>query len=129
MNKGLKQHTKQLKHTVGDASTSINLFKNDGNMHILLPLIATTGLNPFETSLIFNYQDKDVDGIFGKGFKLNHYAKITKNGNIVTLQKILGHSSLQMTQNYINLLVSDMKKDVEEFNILREFKREPIRIA
>lgn len=90
MNKGLKQHTKQLKHTVGNASTSINLFKNDGNMHILLPLIATTGLNPFETSLIFNYQDKDVDGIFGKGFKLNHYAKITKNGNIVTLNNADG---------------------------------------
>lgn len=54
---------------------------------------------------------------------------VLMNGNIVTLQKILGHSSLQMTQNYINLLVSDMKKDVEEFNILREFKREPIRIV
>lgn len=54
---------------------------------------------------------------------------VLMNGNIVTLQKILGHSSLQMTQNYINLLVSDMKKDVEEFNILREFKKEAIRIA
>lgn len=54
---------------------------------------------------------------------------VLMNGNIVTLQKILGHSSLQMTQNYINLLVSDMKKDVEEFNILREFKRESIKIG
>ena len=54
---------------------------------------------------------------------------VLMNGNIVTLQKILGHSSLQMTQNYINLLVSDMKKDIEEFNILREFKRESIKIA
>lgn len=54
---------------------------------------------------------------------------VLMNGNIVTLQKVLGHSSLQMTQNYINLLVSDMKKDVEEFNILREFKREAIKIG
>ncbi len=54
---------------------------------------------------------------------------VLMNGNIVTLQKILGHSSLQMTQNYINLLVSDMKKDIEEFNILREFKREAIKIG
>lgn len=53
---------------------------------------------------------------------------VMMNGNLVTLQKVLGHSSLQMTQNYINLLVSDMKKDIEEFNILREFKREAIRI-
>jgi integrase/recombinase XerD len=34
-----------------------------------------------------------------------------------------------MTQNYINLLVSDMKKDIEEFNILREFKRESIKMG
>jgi len=29
-------------------------------------------------------------------------------GNVVTLQKILGHSSLDITQNYLNLLVCDM---------------------
>lgn len=81
MNTGLKQFTKQLKHTIGNATTSINLFKNDSNMHIMLPLIATSGLNSFETSLIFNYQDKDKTGIFGKGFKLNHYASIAENGN------------------------------------------------
>lgn len=50
-------------------------------------------------------------------------------GNVVTLQKILGHSSLDITQNYLNLLVSDIQKDVEEFNILREFKREGIKMA
>lgn len=49
-------------------------------------------------------------------------------GNVVTLQKVLGHSSLQITQNYINLLVSDMTKDIEEFNILREFKRESLKM-
>ena len=54
---------------------------------------------------------------------------VLMNGNVVTLQKVLGHGSLQMTQNYINLLVSDMKKDIEEFNILREFKRENIKIG
>ena len=54
---------------------------------------------------------------------------VLMNGNLVTLQKVLGHSSLQMTQNYINLLVSDMKKDIEEFNVLSEFKRESIKIG
>ena len=49
-------------------------------------------------------------------------------GNVVTLQQILGHSSLDITQNYLNLLVSDIQKDVEEFNILREFKRESIKM-
>lgn len=53
---------------------------------------------------------------------------ILAGGNVVTLQKILGHSSLDITQNYLNLLVSDVQKDVEEFNILREFKRESIKL-
>lgn len=54
---------------------------------------------------------------------------VTMGGNVVTLQKILGHSSLEITQNYLNILVSDIKKDVEEFNILREFKKESIKIG
>jgi len=53
---------------------------------------------------------------------------VTMGGNVVTLQKILGHSSLAITQNYLNILVSDIKKDVDEFNILREFKKESIKM-
>lgn len=53
---------------------------------------------------------------------------VTMGGNVVTLQRILGHSSLAITQNYLNILISDMKKDVDEFNILREFKRESIKL-
>ena len=54
---------------------------------------------------------------------------VTMGGNVVTLQKILGHSSLEITQNYLNILVSDIKKDIEEFNILREFKKESIKMG
>ena len=54
---------------------------------------------------------------------------VTMGGNVVTLQKILGHSSLAITQNYLNILVSDIKKDVEEFNVLREFKKESIKMG
>lgn len=53
---------------------------------------------------------------------------VLMGGNVVTLQKILSHSSLEITQNYLNMLVSDIKEDVEEFNILREFKRESIKV-
>lgn len=53
---------------------------------------------------------------------------VLAGGNVVTLQKILGHSSLDITQNYLNLLVSDIQKEIEEFNILQEFKRESIKM-
>ncbi|MCM1543908.1 MAG: tyrosine-type recombinase/integrase [Ruminococcus sp.] len=53
---------------------------------------------------------------------------VLMGGNVVSLQKILGHSSLEITQNYLNLLVSDVSRDIEEFNILREFKSQSIKM-
>jgi integrase/recombinase XerD len=41
----------------------------------------------------------------------------------VSLSKLLGHSSLDITQNYINLLVSDIAKEVNEMNVLEKFYR------
>ena len=46
---------------------------------------------------------------------------ILNGGNVVSLSKILGHSSLQITQNYINLLVSDVSKEVAAINLLDKF--------
>lgn len=46
---------------------------------------------------------------------------ILNGGNVVTLQKILGHSSLAITQNYINLLVSDAVEEVNEINLIDLF--------
>lgn len=78
MNKGLKKFTKQITLAVGNAAeTSININKQDANLHISVPLIATIGLNPIETSLTFNLQDKAINNEFGKGFKLNFYKKIS----------------------------------------------------
>lgn len=54
---------------------------------------------------------------------------VLMGGNVVSLQKILGHSSLDITQNYLNYLVTDVAKDVEEFNVLRMFKSETIKMA
>ena len=53
---------------------------------------------------------------------------VLMGGNVVTLQKILGHSSLEITQNYLNLLVSDIAQDVEDFNVLRQFKSQSIKM-
>ena len=52
---------------------------------------------------------------------------ILNGGNVVSLSKMLGHSSLQITQNYINLLVSDVAKEVETINLLDKFAP-PLRI-
>lgn len=46
---------------------------------------------------------------------------ILNGGNVVFLSKLLGHSSLQITQNYVNLLVSDVAKEVENINLLDKF--------
>lgn len=53
---------------------------------------------------------------------------ILAGGNVVTLQKILGHSSLAITQNYLNVLTSDIKKDIDRYNILEEFTKEYIKL-
>lgn len=46
---------------------------------------------------------------------------ILSGGNPAILQKVLGHSNLQITTNYLNILVADIKKDMNRFNILEEF--------
>lgn len=46
---------------------------------------------------------------------------ILNGGNVVSLSKMLGHSNLSITQNYINLLVTDLAKQVEEINLLDKF--------
>jgi len=53
---------------------------------------------------------------------------VTMGGSVVTLSKILGHSSLAITENYLNILTCDLKKDIDKFNILQEFKRETIKM-
>ena len=47
-------------------------------------------------------------------------------GSVVTLQKILGHSSLAITENYLNVLTSDLKEDIDRVNIIRSLKEERI---
>ena len=46
---------------------------------------------------------------------------VLNGGNVVSLSKMLGHSNLSITQNYINLLVSDLAKQVEEISLLDKY--------
>ncbi len=47
---------------------------------------------------------------------------------VTSLQKLLGHSSLLITEHYLNILVTDLKKDIEKFNILQEFTGNHIKL-
>lgn len=78
------------------------------------------------------WQYNENRGIDTKGMhRMRHtFAKkwVLMGGSVVTLSKILGHSSLAITENYLNILTCDLKKDIDEFNILKEFKKETIKM-
>ena len=55
----------------------------------------------------------------------HNFAKgwIQNNGNMFALQKILGHSSLDMTRRYVKLFSEDIKEDYDRFSPLDSMKR------
>lgn len=55
----------------------------------------------------------------------HNFAKgwVQSNGNMFALQKILGHSSLDMTRKYVRLFSEDIKEDFDKFNPLDNLKR------
>lgn len=64
--------------------------------------------------------------------RLRHtFAKkwVLAGSSIVSLRMILGHANLEITQNYINMLVSDLKRDVNNYNILQEFNSSSIKMS
>ena len=73
--------------------------------------------------MIYEYNHKR--GVMTTGLhRYRHtFAKhwILNGGSVVTLSKLLGHSNLNTTQNYINLLVSDVANQVNEIDLLNQF--------
>lgn len=55
----------------------------------------------------------------------HNFAKgwVKNNGNMFALQKLLGHSSLDMTRKYVRLFADDIKDDFEKFSPLDSIKR------
>lgn len=51
---------------------------------------------------------------FAKNWVLN-------GGSLASLQKILGHSNLGITSNYVNLLINDVAEEVYNINILSKY--------
>jgi len=48
---------------------------------------------------------------------------IMNGGDTFRLQKILGHSTLEMTRHYVNLFSADLKKDYDDFSPLNTMAR------
>lgn len=48
---------------------------------------------------------------------------VRNNGNMFALQKILGHTTLDMTRKYVNLFSEDIKEDYDRFSPLDTIKR------
>jgi Site-specific recombinase XerD len=46
---------------------------------------------------------------------------VMKGGNAFKLQRLLGHSSLTVTENYISLFANDLAQDFEQFSTINEF--------
>ncbi|MPM76395.1 Tyrosine recombinase XerC [bioreactor metagenome] len=47
---------------------------------------------------------------------------IRNNGDVFSLQKILGHKSLEMTRRYVNMFSDDLKKDYDKYCPLERIK-------
>jgi integrase/recombinase XerD len=69
-------------------------------------------------------KDRGVDRTNIHGLRHN-FAKgwVQSNGNMFALQKILGHSSLDMTRKYVKIFSEDLKEDFDKFNPLDNIKR------
>ena len=85
-NTGLKPYTKQFEENIDNgAKMYVNLYSNDANTIVELPIFTTFGERRLELKLYFNYQDRNVLGFFGKGARLNIFKSISLNNNIMTV--------------------------------------------
>ena len=106
----LREYLKYRQHTSNEDTLFCNTFGK--------PLGKNTGY-----CLLYEYNKKRGVKTTGIHRYRHTFAKqwIMQGGNVVTLSKLLGHTSLDITQNYINLLTTDVAKQVEEISILDKY--------
>ncbi len=75
------------------------------------------------TAIIIKYNQSKGVYLYGTHRFRHCFATdyIKNGGNIVDLQHLLGHQSLEITQQYINLLITDLKEHNNTFNPLDNF--------
>ena len=68
--------------------------------------------------------DREADRTNIHGLRHNFArAWIRNGGGLVQLQRILGHSTLDMTRRYVNLFADDIKEDFDDFSPLDNIKK------
>ena len=81
-------------------------------------------VNALKHSITHYNHSRGVDRISVHALR-HTFAKdwIRNTGDVFRLQKLLGHTSLDMTRNYVNLFSEDMKEGFDEHNPLDVFKK------
>lgn len=100
--------------------------KEPGEEEWLFPNVGELQLttNALRHSFAKYCNDRGVEQTNIHGLRHN-FAKIwvQNDGNMVKLQKMLGHSTLEMTRRYVRLFGEDLKEDFEKVNPLDTMKR------
>ena len=97
MSYGLKKYTHQLNQEVLDANFSVNTC--DLNLNGQVPLIESSGKAPINLNLVFNLERYNENGLFGKGFKLDLYKKISMDGNDFKIENADGSEDIYYASN------------------------------
>ncbi len=81
-------------------------------------------VNALKHSITHYNRSRGVDKISVHAFR-HTFAKnwIRNTGDVFRLQKLLGHSSLDMTRAYVNMFSEDLKEGFEEHNPLDVIKK------
>lgn len=128
-------HTKNKKAQVIPLSSSLEIVikeykriwrKGADNSAYLFPNIGEEQLTTSALRKSFDKYCKSRDVSHANIHGLRHsFAKgwVQNNGNMFVLQKVLGHSSLEMTRRYVKLFSEDMKEDFDRFNPLDTIKK------
>ncbi len=99
-NKGLKPYTKQITGSIGEVvNYSVNVHPDDANMHLMIPLIQSIGINPISLDLTYNYQYGKGTFDFGKGVKTNYEITITDYESDIVVTNVDG-SRDEFTYDY-----------------------------
>ncbi len=80
--------------------------------------------NALKHSLIVYNRKRGVERTSAHALR-HTFAKqwVVNGGDVFRLQKLLGHSTLEMTRHYVNLFSADLKKDYEDFSPLDTITR------